>query len=113
MGTRKRVFGSLVTLIAAFSTAHAGDLVVNGAVVRVANTGDNQPVFSIQVSGGSPNLCGGGWITFPVSAAADVEAHRRAYAAALLALSTGMNVRVYNYQSNSCDSAAYIELVAQ
>ena len=92
--------------------AQAGDLVTNGRVVRIANTGNNQAVFSIEVSGGTQNLCAGGWITFPASAAADAATHARAYATALLAFSTGALVRVYNYQNNTCDTAAYLELAA-
>jgi hypothetical protein len=92
--------------------AVAGDLVVGGRIIRITNTGANMPVFSIEVSGGSTNLCGSGWITFPVSAAPDADTHKRAYAAALLALSTGLSVRVHNYQGSDCNSASYIELFA-
>jgi hypothetical protein len=92
--------------------AGAADLVIGGRVVRLSNTGNNSTLFSIEVAGGSTNLCGSSWIHFPASAAGDAEIHKRAYAAALVALTTGMPVRVYNYQSNSCDAAAYIELSA-
>ena len=98
--------------MAAVTPAKAGDLVIGGRVVRVANTGNNASVFSVWVDGGSQNLCGSGWITFPASAVTDPEIHKRAYAAALLALTTGMPVRVYNYQGDSCDAASYIELTA-
>lgn len=98
--------------MAAAMTAEPGDLVTGGRVVRVANTGNNSSVFSVEVAGGSQNLCANGWITFPVSAASDPEIHKRAYAAALVALTTGMPVRVHNYHSNSCDAASYIELDA-
>lgn len=95
------------------TSAVAGDLVMGGRIVRIANTGNNLDVFSIEVSGGSLNLCGSGWITFPVSASPNsADIHKRAYAAALTALTTGMTVRVYNYHNNSCDSASYIELAA-
>lgn len=43
---------------------------------------------------------------------APMKTHKRAYAAALAALTTGMTVRVHNYQNNTCDSASYIELAA-
>jgi Family of unknown function (DUF5992) len=105
----------LVALVAAScamaGSAVAGDLALNARVVRVANTGNNSTVFSVAVSGGSLNLCSG-WITFPVSAAPDADTHKRAYAAALLALSSGMLVRVHNYSSDSCEGASYIDLVS-
>lgn len=101
---------TLTSFMAAAGPAAAGDLVLGGRIVRIANTGNNSPVFSIEVSGGSLNLCGTGWITFPASVAADPDTHKRAYAAALVAMTTGMTVRVHNYQSNSCDTASYIEL---
>lgn len=91
-------------------TSFAGDLVQNGRIVRIANTSSNQSVFEILVSGGSYNLCGGGWINFPVSAAPDVDTHKRAYASALLAMTTGALVRVYNYLGTDCSTASYIEL---
>lgn len=110
----KAMLCAVVTAIcmAAAMPAQSGDLVVGGRVVRVANTSNNLSMFSVQVAGGSPNLCGSGWITFPVSAASDPEIHKRAYAAALVALTTGMPVRVHNYHSNNCDTASYIELDA-
>ncbi|MBM0105754.1 hypothetical protein JM946_13515 [Steroidobacter sp. S1-65] len=98
--------------VGASTPALCGDLVIGGRVVRVANTGNNASVFSVEIAGGSPNLCANGWITFPVSASSDPEIHKRAYAAALLALTTGMPVRVHNYHSNSCDAASYIEVEA-
>lgn len=91
--------------------AAAGDLVMEARVAKITNTGSNGNTFGIKVSGGSLNLCGTGWISFPASAT-DADSHKRAYAAALLALSTGVPVRVHNYQNNDCDTASYIELGA-
>jgi hypothetical protein len=98
--------------LAATGSAVAGDLVTGGRVVRIANTGNNLNVFSVEVAGGSQNLCSNVWITFPATAAPDADTYKRAYAAALVALTTGVLVRVYNYQNNSCDAASYIELAA-
>jgi hypothetical protein len=99
----------LSTLWAA--SVDAGDLVIDGTVTKVANTSSNLTNFAILVSGGSLNICAPGWINFPVSAAADVEVHKRAYANALLALATGARVRVHNYAGSTCE-ASYIELTA-
>lgn|SRR5690606_23116595 len=88
---------------------NAGNLVVNGRITKVTNTYFNEASFAITVVGGSNNLCPG-VITFPLSAAANADAHNRAYAAALLALTTGQPVRVYNYNGNSCDQASFIEI---
>lgn len=104
---------SLILALLAFAAAgesFAGDLVVGGTVVKVTNTSNNASVFAIQVSGGTSNSCTGGWVTFSLAAAADADAHKRAYAAALLALTTGLPVRVHNYQGNDCGTAAYIEV---
>jgi hypothetical protein len=45
-----------------------------------------------------------------LSAAPDADTHRRAYAAALTALSLGLRVTVYNYSGDACDGASYIEV---
>jgi hypothetical protein len=111
----KRTIGCIVLAALGVSVtlpASAGDLVLSGRVVRIANTGNNQDVFSIEVAGGTQNLCSGVWINFPVGAAANPDTHKRAYATALTALTAGLLVRVYNYQGNSCDQASYIELSA-
>lgn len=38
------------------------------------------------------------------------EAHARAYATALAALTAGLPVRIYSYVGSACDRAAYIEI---
>lgn len=96
--------------LAIVGNASAGDLVTGGTLAKVTNTASNGLNFSVFVTGGTNNLCTGGWITFPLSAAPDVQAHQRAYAAALLAMSTGAPVRIHNYQGNSCVGASYIEI---
>jgi hypothetical protein len=90
------------------ANAQAAYFVSNATITRAANTAGNYPVFAVQVAGGT-----GGttlWMTFPVSAAPDVDAHRRAYAAAMTALVTGMRVSIDNYASDNCDGASFIDL---
>jgi hypothetical protein len=70
----------------------------------------NQTKFAVAVSGGTGPCTGGVWITFPASAAPDLEAHKRAYSAALVALTTAMKVTNYNYNDNNCAGASYIEV---
>ena len=43
--------------------------------------------------------------------ATKAKAHQRAYAAALLALSSGVRVKGHNYFNDTCDRASYIEIV--
>lgn len=100
----------LTCLVCMSCAANAGDLIVGGTITKISNTSSNLQNFAILVSGGSTNLCGSAWINFPVSAVADVESHKRAYAIALVALTTGLTVRVHNYVDNTCNTAAYIEL---
>ena len=101
---------SIAALVLALaSESNAGDLVIGGTITKVANTSDNGTSFSILVTGGTSSLCSS-WITFPLSAAADADTHKRAYAAALLALSTATPVRVHNYLGNNCNTASYLEV---
>lgn len=110
----KRYVAYVLTVVAALGSmgpAAAGDVVLGGRIVEVANT-NGSPGFNVRVSGGSLNLCGSGWIVFPASAAPDAESHKRAYAAALVALTTGALVRLHNYQGNTCDTVSFIQLSA-
>ncbi len=104
------MLASVVGLIAA--EAHAGYLVSNATITHVVNTAGNYQVFAVQVAGGSGPCSNGAtlWITFPLASAADADAHRRAYAAAMTALVTGMHVSIYNYANDNCDGASYIDL---
>lgn len=94
------------------STALAGDLVIGGTIKAVTNTSSNQSNFAVQVAGGSPNNCATGWINFPLSAGADADTLKRAFAIALTAMTTGMKVRIHNYHGSDCNNASYIELVS-
>ena len=88
----------------------ANYLVTDGTVVGVANTSGNQTNFGVLVTGGSGNLCDGVYIEFPEADAANKEAHARAYATALAALTAGLPVRIYNYVDATCSRASYIEI---
>lgn len=103
---------SLIATAMLMASAHvsADYLVMDGTVTGIANTWGNQPVFAVQVSGGSLNHCEGVYIKFPEADAADKEAHARAYAAALAALTAGLPVRIYTYVGKACHRAAYIEI---
>lgn len=103
------VINVIVFSFALIGVGKAGDLAIDASVTRVSNTSSNLQIFSVKVTGGSLNACQNVWISFPASAT-DVESQKRAYASALLALTTGLRVRVYNYEDNSCDSASYIEI---
>ena len=86
----------------------AGELVKNAEVVLVGNTANGGDDFFITISGGT-GVCSN--ITFPVSVAVSKEAHARAYSLALIAFTTGSKkVRVYNFSSDSCTTASYIEI---
>lgn len=93
----------------------SGRLVANewvatdSTVAQIANTNVNGRNFSIITLGGS-GPCAGKLIIFPESDASGVEAHQRAYATALMALSMGMRVSIYNYYSSSCDRASFIAI---
>jgi hypothetical protein len=93
--------------------AHAGYLAVGVTVTKVSNTNSNDQSFVVTFTGGTgPCTSGTGstFVIFPLSAAPDADTHKRAYAAALLALTTGMRVTLYNYTSDSCTGASYIEV---
>ncbi|MCG9584205.1 DUF5992 family protein [Vibrio tubiashii] len=84
-------------------------LVENAVITSVSNTSSNQDNFVIWQEGGE-GPCKGKDILFPRTATTSTETHKRAYAAALTAFSTGAKVDVYNYQGNGCHNAAYIRL---
>src|SRR5262245_39396638 len=94
-------------VLAGFSSAvcHADDLVVGGTITSLTNTFQNQTSFAVKITGATTNLCGTNWIVFPIENAANVEAHNRAYAAALLAFAMNKPVRITNYSGSSCSSA--------
>jgi hypothetical protein len=85
-------------------------LVIGGTLTGVTSTASNQPAFSVRVSGGSTNLCSGQWIQFSQADAPDADTFKRAYAAALVALTAGTPVSIYNYIDTTCVRAGYLQL---
>lgn len=104
-----KYIGFLLMLFA-FSANSAGTYLVKGATIAsIANTSSNQDIFTIWIEGGEgvcPNV-----ITFPRSATSSNEIHKRAYATALTAFTTGAKIWVHNYQGSDCNNAAYIRLI--
>ncbi len=100
----------VIAFALASTNAFANYLVTDGTVVGVANTSGNQTNFGVLVTGGSGNLCDGVYIEFPEADAPNKEAHARAYATALAALTAGLPVRIYNYVDATCSRASYIEI---
>jgi hypothetical protein len=94
------------------ASARAGQIVTGATVIHVSSTNGNTTAFQVLVAGGV-GVCTsetGTWIVFPLSAAADADTHKRTYAAALLALATGMRVNLHNYASDSCTGASYVDV---
>jgi hypothetical protein len=91
--------------------ANAGLLASGATISHLANTSNDSTTFALQLVGGSGPCTGGTiWIWFPVSAAADADAHKRAYATAMMAIATGLRVSIHNYTNDNCDGASYIEV---
>jgi hypothetical protein len=102
----------LLALCAPPVFAAGGYIVKQATITSVTNTSNNQSVFTVKVSGGT-GTCTNTGIVFQLSDAGDASVLNRAYAAALLALSTGMPVNIFNYVDTTCDHAAFIEVVRQ
>jgi len=92
-----------------------GDYIAQDAkIVRVTNTAGNQDEFIINVVGGT-GVCTGQaptMIKFKLASATSPEIFNRAFSMALMALSTGQKVSVYNYVDTACDNAVYIGISA-
>lgn len=91
------------------ANAQGGYLLTGGTLTTVTNTAGNSPQFAVIANGGS-GPCVGQWISFPRDATPDTDNHKRAFALAILAHTTGAKVNIYNYESNACDRAVFIEL---
>lgn len=100
-------------LLSGLENAHAGEIVHGASVRGVTNTANNiAGQFAIRVSGGTGPCTGNTYITFPISSVSgqNVETHKRTFNIALAASVTGDLVNIYNYESNTCDKAVFIEL---
>lgn len=99
--------GLLICLCTA--NAQGGYVLTGGTLTAVTSTAGNAPQFAVIANdGGGP--CIGQWIAFPRDATPDIDNHKRAFALAVLAHTTGAKVTIYNYESDSCSRAVYIEL---
>jgi hypothetical protein len=87
----------------------AGYLVQEAHISRVTSIADNQSKFAVLVTGGV-GPCASLWIEFPPSAAPDADAHKRAYAALLMAFASGMRITVFNYANDACTGGSYVEI---
>lgn len=109
-----RLLSRSITLAACLfsANAYAGYIVVGATVTHISSTNGNNQSFQVQVAGGTgPCTNGTGmWVVFPLSAAPDADTHKRAYAAAMLALATGMRVTLYNYSDDGCTGASYVDV---
>jgi hypothetical protein len=89
--------------------AHADRLVTGGRLVKVLSTRmPNDASFVVLTEGGS-GPCATNWIYFYPSGASSPEIQQRSYAAALLALSTGMRVDI-DATDTSCLGAYLISV---
>jgi hypothetical protein len=88
----------------------AGAYIVQGATItNIMSTNGNGDAFAIITSGGSGS-CANTEVYFPQSAAPDADTFKRAYAAALTAITTGMRVSIYNYTDSTCLTASYVQI---
>ena len=111
---RQRLRSTLVCAACALfaANAQAGYIATGARVTHVSSTNGNTASFQVMVAGGTGPCTSesGTWVVFPLSAAPDADTHKRAYAAALLALTTGMPVILFNYSSDSCTGASYVDV---
>jgi hypothetical protein len=80
-----------------------------GTITWMSNTASNTQSFTVAISGGG-ETCINNQATFNLADSPDAATFQRAYAAALLALVTGMPVYIYNYQDTTCNHASYVGL---
>ena len=91
---------------------HSGELIRDATVIEVSNTYYNGPDFMIILKGGTGTCLSATrtMITFPESKKQSDESYKQSFAIALSALSTGMKVRVHNFESDSCLGANFISI---
>lgn len=87
----------------------ADPLLSGGKVVKIANTrGASDASFVILTQGGN-GPCSNGWIYFYPTGASTPEMQKRAYAAVMLAIATGMRIDVEAPTgSTSCLDAYFV-----
>lgn len=88
----------------------AGYIVSSATVTMLTSTASNLTAFVVATTGGTGSCTGGAQITFNQSDSPDADTFKRAYAALLMAFTTGAKVSIYNYQDNTCNHASYVQL---
>jgi hypothetical protein len=109
---RKMLKAALLLAVSGFpATSFAGSYIVTSATITaVISTSGNTAAFVVETQGGTRTCTGGIQITFNQSDSPDADTFKRAYAAALVALTTGIHVTIYNYQASTCGHASYLQL---
>lgn len=92
--------------------AQAGYIAQGAVIKQLSNMGGNANAFGVEIVGGSgpSSSSTSAWIWFPVGAAPDGPTHQRAYAAAMMAMSMGLRVKIFNYSSDDCNNASFISI---
>lgn len=101
---------AMIVVMWTFSASvNADSLIVGGKVVRMANTrGAGDTSFAMFTQGGN-GLCSNGWVYFYPTGASTLEMQKRAYAAVMLAMATGMRIDVEAQAgSTSCLDAYFV-----
>jgi hypothetical protein len=111
MKKRLLATGILAALIG--GTAGAGTLVADAVVTTVFNSRvENDSSFVVYTQGGTGPCTNGLVIAFYPTGGSDADKVRRAYAAALLALTTGYRVTISNDNNTTCTAAVHIAVSA-
>jgi Family of unknown function (DUF5992) len=98
------------TLILAMAIpAHADWLVTGGRIVKIHSTRAASDASFVVLTEGGTGPCAAYWIYFYPTGACSPEIQKRSYAAALMALSTGMRVDIAATDTN-CEGAFVISV---
>jgi len=104
----------LVTLLISPFFIEAGELIQGATLIEVANTNNNGPDFAIIVEGGTgTGVCSSSSnkaITFPEAKKQSDDSYKQSFAIALAAVTTGMKVRVHNFDDFDCGGANFISI---
>jgi hypothetical protein len=106
---------SLAIMIAATSivvttAANAGPIVTGAKVTKVLNTrGPHDASFIVWTEGGT-GPCANSYIYFYPTGGSNPEMQKRAYSAALIAMTTGLRVDIESHPDNNCQNAYFINV---
>ncbi len=102
--------GLLLSFLFVVPSAKArGRVLTGGRITAVTNTTGNTSVFTIKTIGGT-GICANKGIKFSQSSGKNEEVFKRAYAAALTAISAGLLVDVYTYGTLNCTTPSWIRI---